>query len=114
MSNAYKEQEDDAFEFAFNGLGLNLGPGFDKNLARSMWNAGFERGRQQGMAQEAALLELAKDSQDMGEYGTAQPSAPNVDALSNFIRQIDGDNSMGAGALAEAICGWIAQQEPKT
>ncbi|HDS1721455.1 hypothetical protein NPS53_08100 [Pseudomonas putida] len=29
------------------------------------------------------------------------------DALAQFIRQIDGNNSMGAGALAEKICEWL-------
>jgi hypothetical protein len=33
---------------------------------------------------------------------------PDVDDLSNFIRGIDGSNKMGAGALAERICDWIA------
>lgn len=32
----------------------------------------------------------------------------DVDTLSNFIRSIDGDHSMGAGSLAEAICGRYA------
>ena len=30
--------------------------------------------------------------------------------LSNFIREIDGNNSMGAGALAENIVEWIGKQ----
>lgn len=30
----------------------------------------------------------------------------DADALANFIRQIDGSNTMGAGALAEKICDW--------
>lgn len=29
------------------------------------------------------------------------------DALAQFIRQIDGNNSMGAGVLAEHICEWL-------
>lgn len=29
------------------------------------------------------------------------------DALAQFIRQIDGNNGMGAGALAEQICEWL-------
>ena len=29
-----------------------------------------------------------------------------VDALAQHIRQIDGNNSMGAGALAESIAEW--------
>jgi hypothetical protein len=43
---------------------------------------------------------------------SAQPAVsglvPDVDDLSNFIRGIDGSNKMGAGALAERICDWIA------
>lgn len=31
----------------------------------------------------------------------------DADQLSNFIRKIDGNNSMGAGALAEHIVGWL-------
>lgn len=34
----------------------------------------------------------------------------DVDALSNFIRKVDGNNSMGAGILAEQIAGWITEQ----
>ncbi len=33
------------------------------------------------------------------------PQAAPVDALAQFIRMVDGNHSMGAGALAEAICG---------
>ncbi len=32
----------------------------------------------------------------------------NVDQLSNFIRSVDGNHSLGAGVLAENICGWLA------
>lgn len=32
----------------------------------------------------------------------------DVDALAQFIRQIDGDNRMGAGALAERIVEWLS------
>lgn len=32
----------------------------------------------------------------------------DVDALAQVIRQVNGDNRMGAGALAEKICEWIA------
>lgn len=34
------------------------------------------------------------------------PQVPDVDELAQFIRRIDGSNSMGAGALAEQICEW--------
>jgi len=33
---------------------------------------------------------------------------PDVDAMAQYIRQIDGDNTMGAGALAEKLCEWLA------
>lgn len=44
---------------------------------------------------------------------SSQPSpelavVSDVDDLAQFIRQIDGQNSMGAGALAERICEWLA------
>ena len=31
-----------------------------------------------------------------------------MDALAQFIREIDGDNRLGAGALAERIVEWLA------
>lgn len=30
------------------------------------------------------------------------------DSLAQFIRRVDGGNTMGAGALAEKICEWLA------
>lgn len=36
------------------------------------------------------------------------PSAVDVDLLAQFIRKIDGNNSMGAGALAEKIIDWLS------
>lgn len=41
------------------------------------------------------------------------PGVPDVDDLAQFIRQIDGKNSMGAGALAEHICEWLAAAQAK-
>lgn len=38
---------------------------------------------------------------------------PQVDELAQFIRQIDGDHRMGAGALAEHICEWLAAAKTK-
>lgn len=35
-----------------------------------------------------------------------------VDRLANFIRSINGTNEMGAGALAENICGWLNRAKP--
>lgn len=36
------------------------------------------------------------------------PAVPHVDDLAWFIRTVDGDNSMGAGMLAERICDWLS------
>jgi hypothetical protein len=36
------------------------------------------------------------------------PVVPDVDDLANFIRHTDGNHKMGAGALAERICDWLA------
>lgn len=33
---------------------------------------------------------------------------PDINDLAQFIRQIDGDNRMGAGVMAEHICEWLA------
>lgn len=43
-------------------------------------------------------------------YVSAQPapSVPKVDALAQFIREIDGRHELGAGALAERIVEWLA------
>lgn len=41
---------------------------------------------------------------------SAQPAVPDVDALAQHIRKVDGNNDMGAGALAESICNWIEEQ----
>lgn len=42
------------------------------------------------------------------------PSVPDVDALAQFIREIDGKHQLGAGALAERIVEWLAAaQEAK-
>ena len=36
------------------------------------------------------------------------PSVPDVDALAQFIREIDGAHRLGAGVLAERIVEWLA------
>lgn len=33
--------------------------------------------------------------------------APEIDDLAQFIRQIDGNHTMGAGVMAERICDWL-------
>jgi hypothetical protein len=50
----------------------------------------------------AALLKAAEAPQ-------AQPAAavPDIDALAQFIRKVDGTHHMGAGALAERIVEWL-------
>ena len=35
-------------------------------------------------------------------------SAPDVDALAQFIREVDGKHQLGAGVLAERIVEWLA------
>lgn len=42
---------------------------------------------------------------------------PDVDALAQFIRQVDGKHTMGAGVLAQHICDWLTgaqEQAPAT
>jgi hypothetical protein len=43
----------------------------------------------------------------------APESVPDVDELAQFIRYIDGANTLGAGALAEQIVGWLAAKQTK-
>ena len=35
------------------------------------------------------------------------PSVPDVDALAQFIREVDGSHQLGAGVLAERIAEWL-------
>ena len=57
----------------------------------------------------------------VGTYGVdgyvpAQPapSMPDVDALAQFIREVDGSHQLGAGVLAERIAEWLkAAKEAK-
>ena len=44
----------------------------------------------------------------MGEPAQPAPSMPDVDALAQFIREVDGSHQLGAGALAERIVEWLA------
>ena len=39
---------------------------------------------------------------------TQAAGVPDCNQLSNFIRSVNGNNRMGAGALAEQICEWLA------
>lgn len=38
----------------------------------------------------------------------------DIDALANEIRRIDGDHTLGAGALAEALLPWLIEQKTST
>lgn len=49
----------------------------------------------------------------MGEPAQPAPSVPDVDALAQFIREIDGAHQLGAGVLAERIVEWLAAPEAK-
>ena len=43
------------------------------------------------------------------------PSMPDVDALAQFIREVDGSHQLGAGVLAERIAEWLkAAKEAKS
>jgi hypothetical protein len=44
----------------------------------------------------------------LGTRPAPRAAVPDVDILAQFIRSIDGDNSLGAGALAERILEWLA------
>lgn len=54
------------------------------------------------------LNALIADREALQKARSLPAAVPDVDGLSNFIRQVDGDNKMGAGALAERICDWIS------
>ena len=50
----------------------------------------------------------------MGEPAQPAPSMPDVDALAQFIREVDGSHQLGAGVLAERIAEWLkAAKEAK-
>ena len=44
----------------------------------------------------------------MGEPAQPAPSVPDVDALAQFIRKVDGAHQLGAAMLAERIADWLA------
>ena len=60
----------------------------------------------------AAEIAAARDAQ--WQSTRLSGGVPDVDDLAQFIRQIDGNHRMGAGALAEHICEWLtaAPQAP--
>lgn len=60
--------------------------------------------------------QIMNDLQPVEEYlskALSAPRVPDVDSLAQIIREVDGNHSLGAGALAEAIIGRItASQSP--
>lgn len=55
------------------------------------------------------LAGLGAGTHKLYTHPADQVAEPDADKLAQFIRQIDGDNRMGAGALAEHICEWLAK-----
>lgn len=84
-------------------------------VARALQRAG---GYVCGMCGKAAPHEHTPDEVVIFRNGVkrgarAQAPAPvDVDDLAQYIRQIDGRNNMGAGALAERIVEWLGRQAP--
>ena len=60
-------------------------------------------------AQDAERLAALPSGTKLYTHPADQVADPDADKLAQFIRQIDGDNRMGAGALAEHICEWLAK-----
>jgi hypothetical protein len=56
----------------------------------------------------AVAVEVATKAIAAGAAPAPAPSVPDVDALAQFIRKIDGNNCCGAGDLAERIVEWLA------
>lgn len=63
---------------------------------------------------EQEARDAYKTAEDMfdrwqaAQQAAQAPEGPDVDDLAQFIRQIDGNHTMGAGALAERIVEWLA------
>lgn len=71
------------------------------------------RGRDDHRRRKLSFEKPAKSSPDKFHWSPlyALPGAqnvPDVDALAQFIREIDGKHRLGAGALAERIVEWLA------
>jgi hypothetical protein len=67
----------------------------------------FERAYEQiCLGPWAGTMEMAWQVWQAGR-ASAQ-AVPSADALAQFIRTTDGAHSLGAGALAEKICEWLA------
>lgn len=59
-----------------------------------------------------ALAEAAAELRSL--IASAQPREPlDVDELAQFIRTTDGNHTMGAGALAESIVGFLAKRHER-
>lgn len=52
---------------------------------------------------------MSETIEQTATVATAQqaPSVPDVDALAQFIREVDGSHQLGAGVLAERIAEWL-------
>lgn len=76
----------------------------------------IEDGQTKGPASREDALTVARH-RDRVRLLAARPvpaqAVPDVDALAQYIRSIDGQNSLGAGALAERIVEWMEAPEHK-
>lgn len=76
----------------------------------------IEDGQTKGPASREDALTVARH-RDRVRLLAASPvpaqAVPDVDALAQYIRSIDGQNSLGAGALAERIVEWMEAPEHK-
>jgi len=84
-------------------------------LAPGVWGSEYEEvdaWSRPLIRQFASALNAARDAQ--WQSTRLRGGVPDVDDLAQFIRQIDGNHRMGAGALAEHICEWLtaAPQAP--
>ena len=57
-----------------------------------------------------AVIDAEKSGLYTAPPSTAEVRALDVDALAQHIRTVDGNNSMGAGALAESICEFLTKR----
>ena len=57
---------------------------------------------------ESVRVRMTAEGQPDVLYMVKHPSVPAVDALAQFIREIDGAHRLGAGVLAERIVEWLA------
>jgi hypothetical protein len=86
-----------------------------KYLLESMGHGAQSTGPYMRCLDAIASLQAMRGEADTKTYtnlcqkGSApQPAVPDVDALAQEIRRVDGNNTMGAGALAEHIVEWLS------